>query len=93
MLKRILDTSGIDMDNPGIKLCLRTDLKRMDKLRHGEIPEGVDVYIVKVTPSEETYMPEMYRFHFEIQYGNMNDDEFEPKGEPVFRQTETLPMI
>ena len=94
MLERILDTSGIDMDNPDIKLCLETDLRRMDKMRHGEIPEGVDVYKVNVTPSIQTYsMPGMYRFQFEIQYGNKKEDEFEPKGEPVFRQTETLPMV
>ena len=89
----MLDTSGIDMEDSEIRLCLNTDLRRMDKLRHEEMPEGVDAYLVNVTPSEETYMPEMYRFHFEIQYGNMNDDEFEPKGESVFYQTETLPMV
>lgn len=93
MLKRMLDTSGIDVTDPEIMFDLETDLRRMDKLRHGEIPEGVDVYRVNVTPSDHVYMPGMYRFKYEIQYGNVEENEFEPKGEPVFYQTETLPMI
>ncbi|MBS3092791.1 hypothetical protein J4466_05225 [Candidatus Pacearchaeota archaeon] len=39
------------------------------------------------------HMPRFHRFRFEISYGNMNSDEFEQKGNSVFYQTETLPMI
>ncbi|MBI2130083.1 hypothetical protein HYU07_07710 [Candidatus Woesearchaeota archaeon] len=81
------------MADPEIKSELETDLRRMDRLKHENIPEGVNTYRVKVSPSTRTYMPGLHRFRFEIRYGNMKDSEFEPKGETVFHQTETLPMI
>ena len=93
MLTRILDTSGIDMGNPEIQGELETDLRRMDRLPHNGMPENVDTYKVKVTPSIRTYMPGLHRFRFEIQYGNMKESKFEPKGEPVLSQSELLPMI
>ncbi|MEK6933427.1 MAG: hypothetical protein AABW75_00960 [Nanoarchaeota archaeon] len=93
MLTRILDTTEIDMNNPEIRVELNTDLRRMDHLRHEEMPEGSGVYRVKVMPSTRTYLPGLHRFRFEIQYGNMLDGELKPKGEKVLYQTETLPMI
>ena len=93
MLTRILDTSGIYMNDPKIRSELETDLRRMDRLQHENIPKGVDTYRVKVSPSTRTYMPGLHRFIFEIKYGNIKGGEFEPKGETVFHQTETLPMI
>lgn len=93
MIKRILDTSGIDNDDPEIASELRTDLRRMDHLEHADMPDGCDAYRVKVLPSARTYQPGLHRFSFEIQYGNLIDEEFEPKGETFFYQTETLPMI
>lgn len=93
MLTRILDTTEINMNDPEIQAELRTDLRRMDRLRHEEMPEGCDSYRVKVMPSTRTYMPGLHRFRFEIQYGNLVDDKLKPKGEVVFYQTETLPMI
>ena len=93
MLTRILDTTEIDMDNPEILAELDTDLRRMDYMKHEEMPEGSDAYRVKVSPSTRTYMPGLHRFRFEIQYGKMIDGELKPKGEVALYQTETLPMI
>ena len=93
MLTRILDTIEIDMNDPEIQSELRTDLRRMDRLKHEEMPEGSDAYRVKVMPSTRTYMSGLHRFRFEIQYGSLVNGEFEPKGEPVLYQTESLPMI
>ena len=90
MLARILDTSGIDMDDPKVRAELETDLRRMDRLRH---PEDNDAYRVKVSPSTETWSAELHRFRFEIQYGSLVGGEFKPKGETVRHQTESLPMI
>jgi len=65
----------------------------MDHLEHVDMPDGCDVYRVKVLPSTQTYRLGLHRFRFEIQYGNLIGDEFEQKGETSFYQTETLPMI
>jgi len=93
MLMRILDTSGIDIKDPEIHSELHVDLRRMDHMPHERAPLGVDAYRVEVTPSTQTYFPGLHRFRFKIQYGKINGDEFEPTGEPVFYQTETLPML
>ncbi len=93
MLTRILDTSAIDMDDLGIQYELAIDLRRMNALEHESAPENITAYKVKVTPSTQTYSEGLHRFRFEIQYGNLNNNHFEPKGESVFYQTETLPMI
>ncbi|MBI3034293.1 hypothetical protein HYY72_03975 [Candidatus Woesearchaeota archaeon] len=92
MLTRILDT-GIDISDPEIRWELETDLRRMDRLPHDDVPENADAYMVKVTPSVRTYMPGLHRFRFELQYGRMNNGAFEPEGKPALYQTETLPMI
>lgn len=93
MLTRILNTSGIDVNDPEIQRELKTDLRRMDSLRHEHMPKGVNAYKVTATPSTVTYMLGLHRFKFKIQYGCIDNNKFEPKGEPVFYQTETLPMI
>lgn len=93
MLTRILDTSEIDMSDPEIRSELETDLRRMNYMEHYDIPKGANAYTVTVRPSSQTYRHSLHRFTFEIRYGRMNNGEFEPQGEPVFRQTETLPMI
>ena len=93
MLTRILDTTEIDMDNPEIRAELETDLRRMDHMKHEEMPEDSDAYKVRVLPSTRTYMPGLHRFRFIMQYGKMLDGELKPKGEEVVYQTETLPMI
>ena len=93
MLKRILDTSGIDMNDPEIKWELETDLRRMNRLPHKNMPKNVDTYKVKVTPSTQTYMQGLHRFIFEIRYGMIKKGKFQPKGKHVLYQSETLPMI
>ncbi len=93
MLTRILDTSKIDIEDPQIRRELNQDLRRMDRLKHVEMPDDVDTFKVKVKPSSITYHAGLHRFVFELQYGNMVEDEFKPKGEVVSYQTETLPMI
>jgi hypothetical protein len=65
----------------------------MDKLRHENLPENADAYLVKVMPSSQTYTSHLHRFIFEIQYGTMKDETFLPIGKPVRYQSETLPMI
>jgi hypothetical protein len=65
----------------------------MDKLKHEEMPEGCDALRVKVMPSNRTYLPGLHRFIFEIQYGQLVEENLQPKGEPIYYQTETLPMI
>lgn len=92
MLKRILDTTEVDMNNPKIKSELETDLKRMDHLKHEEMPKDSDAYKVRVKPSKKTYTSNLYRFIFEIQYGKITEQGFEPKGETIIYQTESLPM-
>jgi hypothetical protein len=93
MLTRMLDTSGIDMNDPLIKSELEIDLRRMDRLKHEEMPDGVNAYNVIITPSTRTYSPLLHRFLFEIQYGCIIGNNFEPKGKPLRYQSETLPMI
>lgn len=93
MLTRILDTSKIDTNNPEIKFELEIDLNRMDKLDHSKKPKGTNAYQVKVKPSTQTYMDGLHRFIFEIQYGAIRKGKFKPKGELIFYQSETLPMI
>jgi len=93
MLKRLLDATGIDMKDPKIQWELETDLRRMDNLRHENMPEGANAYAVTVTPSIQTYSRGLHRFRFEIQYGLMNGDRFEPLGKSALYQSETLPMI
>jgi CheY-like chemotaxis protein len=85
-LRRIIDTSDIDLDAPLTKCYLDRDLKKMDHLR--DLPEGVDAYSVKVMPSDEEH-----KFVFEVQYGNIVGKEFVPEGEPVMYQSEGLPII
>jgi len=93
MLTRIIETAEIDMADPEIQAELETDLRRMDKLKHEEMPEFCDSFRVRVMPSLRTYRPGLHRFRFEIQYGNIVNGEFKPKGDLVEYQTETLPMI
>jgi len=92
-LTRILDTSEIDMTNPAIKADLDIDLRRMDAMKHEDMPDGCDAFSVRVRPSTRTFRPGLYRFRFEIQYGHLVNGELKPKGEPVDYQTETLPML
>ncbi|PIN93798.1 hypothetical protein COU54_01625 [Candidatus Pacearchaeota archaeon CG10_big_fil_rev_8_21_14_0_10_31_24] len=93
MLTRLLDTQEIPFDqDPTISNELNIDLKRMDKLSHDDAPEDINAYEVKVRPSNRTFRPGLYRFIFEIQYENIIDNKFKPKGETEFYQTETLPM-
>ena len=92
-MKRILDTSGIDIDNRTIRSGLYTDLLRMNKLTHDRAPENADAYTVTVTPSPDSYMPGFHRFRFEIQYGKSEGDGFTPIGEPVRYESETLPFL
>jgi hypothetical protein len=93
MLTKILDTTGIDMEDSEIVSELEIDLKRMDYLKHYEMPEGCNAYKVRVLTSKRTYMSGFHRFRFFIQYGTIINDELKPIGEEVFYQTETLPMI
>tara|TARA_Y100000310_G_scaffold345322_1_gene463769 strand:+ start:1844 stop:2125 length:282 start_codon:yes stop_codon:yes gene_type:complete len=93
MLRVDVDTSGIDMTDPDIPWELGTDLRRMDHLQHTGAPEGADAYRVTVTPSQRTYVPGFHRFRFEIQYGRVKEDEFEPIGDSVWKQSEGLPLI
>lgn len=93
MLKRILDTTKIDMDNSTIQSELNTDLRRMDHLSHDKVPEGTNAYKVTVEPSEKTYGAFHHRFRFEIQYGKLDGDKFIPLGKPKKTQSEALPMI
>jgi len=89
----MVDTIGIDLTDPKIEWELEIDLRRMDKLRHEYMPEGANAYRVTVTPSTQTYSRGLHRFLFELQYGLINSDQFEPFGNPVRYQSETLPMI
>jgi CheY-like chemotaxis protein len=90
-LRRIIDTSAIDLCDPMIKFELDQDLKRMDHLRY--LPDGVDAYSAKVNPSTQTYSEMLHRFLFEVQYGNIVGKDFVAEGEPVMYQSEGLPMI
>ena len=92
-LKRILDTTEIDIDNPEIRSDLDIDLRRMDLMKHEAAPEDADTYSVVVRPSTKTYYLGLYRFIFNIQYGKMEGEEFKPMGEPEQYQSETLPMM
>ena len=91
-MKRILDTSEIDMNNQLICNELEVDLRRMDKLSHIWAPEGSNAYKVSVTPGF-TYMPAFHRFNYEIQYGLSKGKKFTPIGESVKYSTATLPWL
>jgi hypothetical protein len=90
MPTRILDTTEIDLDDQEIQSELEADLRRMDRLPH---PENATAYQVLVRPSKRTYMPGLHRFVYVIQYGILYNGEFQPEGDIVRYQTETLPMI
>jgi len=93
MLKRILDTTKIDMNDEYIQKELGKDLQRMDKLPHNKkAPEGANAYKVTVEPSTQTYMPCFHRFRFYIQYGKLKNDEFIPLDKPIRTQSEALPL-
>ena len=92
-MKRIVDTSQIDTDNPLIRNELDIDLRRMNRLDHSEAPDGADAYRVVVKPSSATYSEFLHRFIFEIQYGKFDGGEFIPLGEVLKKQTETLPFL
>ncbi|OIO61477.1 hypothetical protein COY26_02370 [Candidatus Woesearchaeota archaeon CG_4_10_14_0_2_um_filter_33_10] len=93
MLKRILDTTKIDIDDPGVKYDLETDLRRMDRMKHDEAPKNIEAYKVKVEPSVQTYMPGFHRFRFKFQYGKLIGDKFVPIGKPIKKQSENLPYL
>ena len=92
MLKRILDTEGIDMENETIQGELAIDLERMDLMKH-DAPKKANAYKVIVEPSLVTYDEHFHRFRFEIQYGILKKDKFNPIGESIRTQSEALPFL
>ena len=93
LLKRIVETSKIDMNDPEIQIELEIDLERMDRLTHQDRPEGTDSFLITVTPSETLYKRGHHRFLFEIQYGTQTEQGFTPIGEPKHYNTQSLPFL
>lgn len=93
MLVRILDTTEIGPMDTEIRRELNIDLRRMDHMKHEEMPQGSNAHKVMVLPSTQTWGPGFHRFCFRITYGNLVGNEFMPNSKEVLYQTETLPMI
>jgi hypothetical protein len=92
MLKRIVDTSRIDIEDPEIARELGIDLNRMNHMTHNS-PDNTNAYRIIVSPSSQTYSPGLHRFTFNIQYGRLDGEVFKAIGQSIERQSETLPMI
>jgi hypothetical protein len=73
MLERILNLANIDDENPEVNVDLKIDLKKMDHFEYNVLHlKNVIAYTVTVKLSRQTYRSGIYRFTFEIQYGNKN---------------------
>ena len=74
-LLQILDTSGIDVDNPNIRNCLIRDLISLKDLKHDKAPEGANAYYVSFKPNGVS-MSGVSPFDIDIMYGLVEDDKF-----------------
>jgi len=77
-LMNIIDTSGINVDDPVIRACLVRDLREAFKdVDPKKAPEGCNACYIKLTPTKIS-RPGVSPFDISMQYGLAEGDKFYP---------------
>ena len=73
-IRRVIDVSEIDINNSEVHKAVEDDFKKFRGLKHKDIPEGADTYVLKVKYSKIKPPPGFYLFNLEVQYGILDED-------------------